>query len=239
MSKRPTAAAKKHTLLNTTPAEISLADATILAENFSTVALCMSRISEVYKKVVDLEGSLVQKKLPKDPNAPKKPFTPYIQFCNEERDHIRKERPNSTSQDVSRELGSAWKALNETEKEAYIKKYESENAAYKIELEEYNKHKLELEAQENEDSSSEQSVEPAVKEDSEESEEEVQKPAPKKPAAQNARKRKVATPTEVKKPTTSPKTTPVKSLKKEVLAEVPSTPSETPSKKKKNKKKQN
>ncbi|KAK9765097.1 High mobility group [Basidiobolus ranarum] len=243
MSKKPSAATKKQNLLNTTPAEISLADAAVLSENYSNIAVCMSRIAEVYKKVVDMEGALVPKKAPKDPNAPKKPFTPYIQFCNDEREHIRKIHPTYTSQDVSRELGTAWKALSDADKEIYMKKYETENSAYKIELEEYNKHKLELETHDNEDASSEQSVEPAVKEDSEESEEEEEKPAQKKPAAQNARKRKVpaATQPQPKKAaaaTSKPNGTPVKSPKtKEVEAETPASPSQTPSKKKKNKKK--
>ncbi|ORX93383.1 HMG-box [Basidiobolus meristosporus CBS 931.73] len=244
MSKKPSAATKKQNQLNTTPAEISLSDAAILAENYSNIALCMSRIAEVYKKVVDMEGSLVPKKAPKDPNAPKKPFTPYIQFCNEERERIRKEHPTYTSQDVSRELGTAWKALTDADKEIYMKKYEQENAAYKVELEEYNKHKQELETHENDDTSSEQSVEPAVKEDSEESEEDTEKPAQKKAAAQASRKRKVPANNQpqAKKPAAAPASkpngTPVKSPKnKEAEADTPVTPSQTPSKKKKNKKK--
>ncbi|ORX94682.1 HMG-box [Basidiobolus meristosporus CBS 931.73] len=228
MSKKHSAAAKKQHLLNTTPVEISLADATTLFENYSTAAICFSRMADVYKKVVDLEGSLIQKKAAKDPNAPKKPFTPYIQFCNEEREHIRKEFPSYTSQDVSRELGNAWKSLSETDKGTYLKKYESENAAYKVELEEYNKHKLALEAQENEDSSSEQSVEPEVKEDSSESEEDeeedVKKPVEKKAAPQNGRKRKSPAEPQPKKPA-------AKSPQAETTSET------TPSKKKKNKKK--
>ncbi|KAK9702220.1 Alpha-ketoglutarate-dependent dioxygenase alkB 4, variant 2 [Basidiobolus ranarum] len=108
-----------------------------LSENYSTLAASMLKISEIYKKAVENEGSLLPKKAAKDPNAPKKPFTPYILFCNDERDTIRKKFPKYTSQQISRELGVAWKGLSEDDKAVYLTRHIRENEVYGRELEEY------------------------------------------------------------------------------------------------------
>ncbi|ORX89380.1 HMG-box [Basidiobolus meristosporus CBS 931.73] len=118
-------------------AQLSVADALMLSESYATLALSMSKISGIYKKAVDNEGGLFPKKAVKDPNAPKKPFTPYIMFCNDERDTIRKKFPDYTSQQVSRELGVAWKGLSEDDKAVYLTRHIRENEVYLKELEEY------------------------------------------------------------------------------------------------------
>ncbi|KAK9695028.1 Alpha-ketoglutarate-dependent dioxygenase alkB 4, partial [Basidiobolus ranarum] len=118
-------------------AQLSVADAALLSEHYSSLALSMTRISEIYKKVVEHEGGLFTKKAIKDPNAPKKPFTPYILFCNDARDKIRDKFPKYTSQQVSRELGVAWKSLNEEDKSVYLTRHIRDNERYLRELEEY------------------------------------------------------------------------------------------------------
>ncbi|ORX88360.1 HMG-box [Basidiobolus meristosporus CBS 931.73] len=119
------------------PAQLSVADAAQLSECYASLALSMSRIAEIYKKVVENDGSLFPKKAAKDPNAPKKPFTPYIMFCNDERDNIRQKFPNYTSQQISRELGVAWKSLIEEDKAVYLTRHIRDNERYLREVEEY------------------------------------------------------------------------------------------------------
>ena len=48
----------------------------------------------------------------KDPNAPKKPQSAYLYFCNEHRAEVKSSLVNPTAIQVTTELGKRWKALN-------------------------------------------------------------------------------------------------------------------------------
>jgi hypothetical protein len=54
---------------------------------------------------------------PKDPNAPKKPATPYFLFCTEGRNTVKNDMgPTATFRDVQTELKARWEALSQEEK---------------------------------------------------------------------------------------------------------------------------
>jgi hypothetical protein len=54
---------------------------------------------------------------PKDPNAPKKPATPYFLFCTEGRNTVKNDMgANATFRDVQAELKTRWEALSQEEK---------------------------------------------------------------------------------------------------------------------------
>lgn len=51
----------------------------------------------------------------KDPNAPVRPLSAYILFCNAKRAEIRAAHPNMDAKDVTREMGKMWRELSEQE----------------------------------------------------------------------------------------------------------------------------
>jgi hypothetical protein len=78
----------------------------------------------------------------RDPNAPKRPKSGYLFFCQAVRSVINQEQPDLGAKDVTTELGARWNVLKETkpkEVAKYIKmaeadkaRYEDEKAAYEI-----------------------------------------------------------------------------------------------------------
>jgi len=80
------------------------------------------------------------KKIPKDPNAPKRPVRPFIYFSKEMvgviRDELRTdpEISSNLTSAVSKECGRRWHALSEEEKEKYEMMYKKDFARYKEEM---------------------------------------------------------------------------------------------------------
>ena len=73
----------------------------------------------------------------KDPNAPKRPRSAYLYYCEAERKTIMKKHPDYKVTDVSKELGPAWQKLSDKAKAKYEKlaakdkeRYEAEMAGY-------------------------------------------------------------------------------------------------------------
>jgi len=78
-----------------------------------------------------------KKKVPKDPNAPKRGLSAYMFFANEQRENVRSENPGIAFGQVGKVLGERWKALNSKQRDPYEakaladkKRYEDEKAAY-------------------------------------------------------------------------------------------------------------
>ena len=87
------------------------------------------------KNVSKLLGKKDSKK--KDPNAPKKPNGPWIQYCNEYREICKKEmekkKESTTPKNVLKRLGKKWKdfqKINPEKMEEYKKKYEEDKEKY-------------------------------------------------------------------------------------------------------------
>jgi hypothetical protein len=55
----------------------------------------------------------------KDPNAPRRNKSSYLIFCEERREHIKKNNPSISSTQLIRELGSAWKTVSAADKTRY------------------------------------------------------------------------------------------------------------------------
>ena len=107
------------------------------------------------KNVSKLLGKKDSKKK-KDPNAPKKPSGPWIQYCNEHRkmckEQMEEKGESATPREVLKELGRKWKEFQATwpEKvEEYKKKYEEDKKKHEEAKKKY--------AEENHDSESENS----------------------------------------------------------------------------------
>lgn len=61
-----------------------------------------------------VEGAKTRAK--KDPNAPKKPASSFMLYCNDQREKIKSSNPSMKVQDIQRKLGEMWKTVNDAEK---------------------------------------------------------------------------------------------------------------------------
>merc|ERR1719473_1872715 len=75
----------------------------------------------------------------KDPNAPKRPGTAYILFCNDKRAQAKKDNPDASMTDLSKILGQIWKAAPESEKNVFKAQFVKKKAVYDAEMEVYKK----------------------------------------------------------------------------------------------------
>ncbi|OMH86022.1 High mobility group protein B1, partial [Zancudomyces culisetae] len=76
-----------------TVATLSAAEASEISQHFSKLSALFEKIS---KNVVPIaEGP---KKVVRDPNAPKKPLSAYILFCNDFREEVKDRQPGLSSQ---------------------------------------------------------------------------------------------------------------------------------------------
>ncbi|KAL6888141.1 hypothetical protein ACP4OV_009167 [Aristida adscensionis] len=74
-----------------------------------------------------------------DPNRPKKPASNFILFSKEARKQLVEERPGINNSTLNALISVKWKELSEDEKQVWNDKAAEGMAAYKKELEEYNK----------------------------------------------------------------------------------------------------
>ena len=78
-----------------------------------------------------------KKKAKKDPNAPKKPMSTYMQWLQEERPTLKKDFPAIKGKDLLKEAGIRWKDLNADTKKMWDDKYAKQVADWRVELEAY------------------------------------------------------------------------------------------------------
>jgi hypothetical protein len=86
----------------------------------------------------------------KDPNAPTKPKSAYLLFCQKEREKVKKEMNEEDVKDpkkVISAIAKAWKKVSAKKKEMYQKKSDSLKSEYKKKLEEYKKNKPDLDSE--------------------------------------------------------------------------------------------
>jgi hypothetical protein len=110
------------------------------------------KVSEVMKAldVTDIKYELetlitenMPKKAPskekktKDPNAPKRPKSSYLFFCDEMRAQIKSDNPDFKAVEVTKELGRLWKELGEEDKKPYEKKAKKAKKNYDSQMESY------------------------------------------------------------------------------------------------------
>jgi len=87
------------------------------------------------EKRKEKEGKTKKKK---DPDAPKKPATPYFAFLNENREAITKKLPAGHKiTEVTKQGAKDWAALTADEKKPYEEKFQKLSEEYKKALEEY------------------------------------------------------------------------------------------------------
>ena len=73
----------------------------------------------------------------KDPNAPKKPFSAYMIYCNSNRETMKKDFPNMSNNELFTALGNCWKQLGNEERAQYVEKATADRDRYDREYKEY------------------------------------------------------------------------------------------------------
>ena len=73
----------------------------------------------------------------KDPHAPKKPLSSFLEFCRDLRSNSTNELFKLPLVDVGRELGKRWKELHQDEKAKYEERAKANRERYSVELEKY------------------------------------------------------------------------------------------------------
>lgn len=80
-----------------------------------------------------------KRKKEKDPNAPKRPSTPYFAFMNENRAKIKAENPDCGVSDVGKIAGKMWAELEEDTKKEYTDEYQENMEAWRVKMDAYKK----------------------------------------------------------------------------------------------------
>ena len=94
--------------------------------------------SYVPPEITEEDGGLKSTRRKKDPNAPKRPKSSYLFFCQEERANVVGENPDMKNTDIIRELGRRWKILDEDGRVPFIEQAGVDKARYDSEMALYN-----------------------------------------------------------------------------------------------------
>eukprot|EP01064_Diplonema_japonicum_P026978 TRINITY_DN3864_c2_g1_i1.p1 TRINITY_DN3864_c2_g1~~TRINITY_DN3864_c2_g1_i1.p1 ORF type:complete len:222 (+),score=115.89 TRINITY_DN3864_c2_g1_i1:70-666(+) len=76
-------------------------------------------------------------KAKKDPNAPKKPLTPFFAFSGKVRGDVKEENPDMKASEVAKEIGTRWNDLADDEKKTYQDEYKEAIEQWKEDMAEY------------------------------------------------------------------------------------------------------
>lgn len=82
-------------------------------------------------------GKGKKRKIPKDPNAPKRPLSAFFWFCHDERGAIKTANPDYGVGDVAKELGKKWADATVELKQKYEQMAERDKKRFEAELNEY------------------------------------------------------------------------------------------------------
>ena len=102
------------------------------------VARELGSVDKTDELVEKFLGNETKFKKHKDPNAPKRPKTGFLYFCDEYRSKIKEENKDLHMCDVMKELGKLWGTYNDEQKETYNLKYREAHGEYEEKMEEYN-----------------------------------------------------------------------------------------------------
>lgn len=81
--------------------------------------------------------SPARKKQKKDKNAPKRPKSAYILFCQDKRPEVVKKNPKMSVTEIAAELGKLWKKASASDKKKYEAQHEKDKERYAKEMKKY------------------------------------------------------------------------------------------------------
>merc|ERR1711916_376216 len=85
---------------------------------------------------VAAKGGVKKERKAKDPNAPKRPLSSYMLFCQEKREEVKSKNKDAKATEISKILGEMWSKVSDSEKknqdmqEKAKARYEKEKEAY-------------------------------------------------------------------------------------------------------------
>ena len=85
---------------------------------------------DMQSKIIDIIKVKTTKKI-KDPDAPKRPKSGYLFFCEEKRSEYKKANLNASATELTSILGKAWKSLTDEEKMPFLNKAQEAKLGYK------------------------------------------------------------------------------------------------------------
>ena len=99
------------------------------------------KCEELIETEKDLEKSVIEfkgeKKLKRDPDAPKGAKNAFIFFCTDNRDEVKDENPSIKTKDITKKLGEMWREVDGDLKTEYQEKAKHDKERYERELEDY------------------------------------------------------------------------------------------------------
>ena len=101
-----------------TKVQVMVVQGRLIAENTSCAVKHLLLNLVVRSKKVIL--AFLQRKPKKDPNAPKRPPTAYMQWLNENRSALKKENPGLSITELSKVAGQQWKTVDQQQKEVRL-----------------------------------------------------------------------------------------------------------------------
>lgn len=98
-----------------------------------------TKMEAKYNKILKNQEKKNENKKNKDPNAPKKPPSAYMIFCQENRPRVLEEKKDINATDVMKELGQRWSKIKDNTKAVapYQKKAEKAKQEYQKAMESY------------------------------------------------------------------------------------------------------
>eukprot|EP00697_Spironema_sp_BW2_P005533 gnl/Spiro4/17739_TR9442_c0_g1_i1.p2 gnl/Spiro4/17739_TR9442_c0_g1~~gnl/Spiro4/17739_TR9442_c0_g1_i1.p2 ORF type:complete len:142 (-),score=64.40 gnl/Spiro4/17739_TR9442_c0_g1_i1:120-509(-) len=91
------------------------------------------------KKTSKKEPAAKKQRVKKDPNAPKRPKSSYLFFCDDNRARVQAANPALKMTEISKKLGEEWGLLSAKAKEPFEKKNAEAKAKYEKEKAKYEK----------------------------------------------------------------------------------------------------
>ncbi|CAO3598525.1 unnamed protein product [Absidia cylindrospora] len=119
-------------------------DANQLAKAFKLAGEALLDIGQLFAKSGADDNNSNSEKVPsrrkrviKDKNAPKKNYSSYLHFCDEQRPLLTKEHPTFNQPELAKLLGEKWKALSDEDKKPYQKVATQDKERYDQEMANY------------------------------------------------------------------------------------------------------
>jgi hypothetical protein len=130
---------KKNSLANAVTAYLTtLLGSVLSASDLVRVVETLESNSSQLQKTINSRMNQDAKKLRvKDPNAPKRNKSSYLIFCEDRREHIKKNNTAISSTQLIRELGAAWKNVSASDKTRYEALAVKDKARFDTEMKSY------------------------------------------------------------------------------------------------------
>ncbi|CAK89234.1 unnamed protein product (macronuclear) [Paramecium tetraurelia] len=110
-----------------------------IAKKFQQFFAHMNKFCQQFLKDQNVtEIQVPEKKKERDPNAPKKPLTPFFLFNQKYREKVVDRNPEIKLTQISQMAGNKWSSMSEQEKKPYVDQYNAAKEKYEQELKDYN-----------------------------------------------------------------------------------------------------